>query len=61
MEKIQPISREAIIARINQIDNQFKITEPWLHPTLSKLAREREQLVAMANAKFGLKLKHEWR
>ena len=55
------MSREAIIARINQIDNQFKITEPWLHPTLSKLAREREQLVAMANAKFGLKLKHEWR
>ena len=61
MAKEQGLTREAIIARINQIDNRFKNTEPWLHPTLSKLAREREKLVATANEKFGLKLKHEWR
>ena len=32
-----------ILKRINEIDQNFGSTEPWLHSTLSKLAREREE------------------
>jgi hypothetical protein len=32
-----------------------------VHPTLSKLARERELLVGQANKQFDAGLKHEWR
>ena len=45
----------------SEIDQKFGSTEPWLHSTLSKLAREREELVALSNHKFGTHLKHEWR
>jgi hypothetical protein len=50
----QSVTREAILKRIVEIDRKFEATEPWLHPTLSKLAREREELVAISNEKFGL-------
>lgn len=55
------VTLEAIVKRISEIDRKFLSTEPWLHSTLSKLAREREQLVALSNAKFATNLKHEWR
>jgi hypothetical protein len=45
MQKQKPITREAILKRINEIDRKSQFTEPWLHSTLSKLARERELLV----------------
>ena len=61
MRKQQQVTLEAIIKRINEIDRKFVSTETWLHPTLSKLAREREQLVALSNEKFATHLKHEWR
>jgi hypothetical protein len=57
----QQVTREAILRRINEIDRKFEETEPWLHRTLSKLAREREQLVAFANKRFDARLNHEWR
>ena len=56
-----PISREAILQRIAEIDHKFKQTDPWLHSTLAKDARERELLVAKANKLFNARLKHEWR
>jgi hypothetical protein len=52
---------KAILARIKEIDLKFRSTEPWLHPTLSKLARERELLVEQANRDFKVGLKHDWR
>jgi hypothetical protein len=33
------VTRETIRKRIKEIDRKFQSTEPWLHPTLSKLAR----------------------
>ena len=56
-----PISLEAILQRIAEIDHKFKQTAPWLHSTLAKDARERELLVAKANKQFNAGLKHEWR
>jgi len=56
-----PNSREAILQRIAEIDHKFKQTDPWLHSTLAKHARERELLVAKANREFDAALKHEWR
>jgi hypothetical protein len=56
-----PISLEAILHRIAEIDQKFKLTDTWLHPTLAKCARERELLVAKANKQFNAGLKHEWR
>jgi hypothetical protein len=53
--------RKAILNRIAEIDQKFKVAEPWLHPSLAKLAREREELVALSNEKFGTNLRHEWR
>jgi hypothetical protein len=38
------VTRETIHKRIKEIDRKFQSTEPWLHPTLSKLARECELL-----------------
>jgi hypothetical protein len=61
MRKEQLVTREAILKRIKEIDQKFASTEPWLHSTLSKLAREREELVAFSNSKFGTHLNHEWR
>jgi hypothetical protein len=61
MRKQQQVTREAILKRIKEIDRKFQSTEPWLHPTLSKLARERELLVEQANTQFKAGLKHEWR
>jgi hypothetical protein len=61
MRKEQQVTREGILKRINEIDQKFGSTAPWLHSTLSKLAREREELVALSNQKFGTRLKHEWR
>jgi hypothetical protein len=61
MRNEQLVTREAILKRINEIDRKFGSTEPWLHSTLSKLAREREELVALSNHRFGTHLKHEWR
>jgi len=61
MRKEQLVTREAILKRITEIDQKFASTEPWLHSILSKLAREREELVALSNNKFGTHLKHEWR
>ncbi len=61
MRNEQLATSEAILKRINEIDRKFEATEPWLHSTLSKLAREREELVALANHKFGTHLKHQWR
>ena len=55
------ISREAILQRVAEIDHKFKQTDPWLHSTLAKDARERELLVAEANKQFHAGLKHEWR
>jgi hypothetical protein len=49
------------LKRIKEIDAKFQATEGWLHPTLSKLARERELLVEQANKQFDAGLKHEWR
>jgi hypothetical protein len=61
MPKQKPATREAILKRIKEIDAKFQSTEPWLHSTLWKLARERELLVEQANAQFKAGLKHEWR
>jgi hypothetical protein len=61
MQDEQLVTREGILKRINEIDRKFQATEPWLHPMLSKLAREREVLVALSNDKFGTHLKHDWR
>jgi hypothetical protein len=61
MREQPQVTLAAIVERINEIDRKFVSTEPWLHSTLSKLAREREQLVALSNAKFATNLKHEWR
>jgi hypothetical protein len=61
MSKQKQVTREAILKRIKEIDRKFRSTEPWLHPTLSKLARERELLVEQANEQFNEGLKHEWR
>jgi len=61
MQNEQLVTREAIFKRINEIDRKFQATEPWLHSMLSKLAREREELVALSNDKFGTRLEHEWR
>jgi hypothetical protein len=61
MSKQKQVTREAILKRIKEIDRKFRSTEPWLHPTLSKLARERELLVEQANKQFNAGLKHEWR
>jgi hypothetical protein len=55
------ITREGIVRRIREIDQKFEQTEPWLRSTLTKLAREREELVALSNKKFGTHLKHQWR
>jgi hypothetical protein len=57
----QMLRYQAILKRIKEIDLKFHSTEPWLHPTLSKLARERELLVEEANKDFKAGLKHEWR
>jgi hypothetical protein len=57
----QKLRYQAIIKRIKEIDLKFQSTETWLHPTLSKLARERELLVEQANREFKAGLKHEWR
>jgi hypothetical protein len=57
----KPMTREAILKRINEIDRKFQSTEPWLHSMLAKLARERELLVEQANRQFKAGLKHEWR
>ena len=43
------VTREVILKRIKEIDRKFQSTEPWLHPTLSKLSLEREVLVKQAN------------
>jgi hypothetical protein len=56
-----PISREAILQRIAEIDHKFEQTDPWLHSMLAKDARERELLVAKANQLFNARLKHKWR
>ena|SRR6516165_1093742 len=56
-----PISREAILRRIAEIDQKFKQTDSWLHSILAKDARERELLVAEANRRFDAGFKHEWR
>jgi hypothetical protein len=61
MRNEQLATREGIFQRITEIDRKFASTEPWLHSTLSKLAREREELVELSNNKFGTHLKHEWR
>jgi hypothetical protein len=61
MRKEKLVTREAILKRIVAIDRKFEATEPWLHTALSKLAREREELVAISNEKFGTHLRHEWR
>jgi hypothetical protein len=62
MQKQQrPMTRAAILKRINEIDCKFQSTEPWLHSMLSKLARERELLVEQANRRFKAGLQHEWR
>jgi hypothetical protein len=61
MQKQKPLMYKAILARIKEIDLKFRSTEPWLHPTLSKLARERELLVEQANRDFKVGLKHDWR
>jgi hypothetical protein len=61
MQKQKPLTRQAILKRIAEIDAKFQATEGWLHPTLSKLARERELLVEQANKQFKAGLKHEWR
>ena len=61
MQKQKPITREAILKRINEIDRKFQSTEPWLHSMLSKLAREREPLVEQANRHYKIGLKHQWR
>jgi hypothetical protein len=61
MQKQNQVTREAILRRIKEIDRKFQSTEPWLHPMLSKLARERELLVEQANKQFKAGLKHEWR
>ena len=61
MSRQKQVTREAILKRIKEIDRKFRSTEPWLHPTLSKLARERELLVEQANKQFNAGLKHEWR
>jgi hypothetical protein len=61
MQNQQRVTREAIFQRINEIDRKFQATEPGLHGALSKLAREREELVALANKKFDERIKHEWR
>jgi hypothetical protein len=61
MQKQKPITREAILKRINEIDRKFQSTEPWLHSTLSKLARKRELLVEQANRKYKTGLNHQWR
>jgi hypothetical protein len=61
MPKQKQITRQAILKRIAEIDAKFQATEGWLHPTLSKLARERELLVEQANEQFKVGLKHEWR
>jgi hypothetical protein len=45
MPKQKPVTRDAILKRIKEIDVKFRSTEPWLHSTLAKLARERELLV----------------
>jgi hypothetical protein len=58
MRKEELVTREAVLKRISEIDQKFASTEPWLHSTLSKLAREREEL---SNNKFGTHLKNEWR
>ena len=57
----QKLRYQAIIKRIKEIDLKFQSTETWAHPTLSKLARERELLVEEANKQFQAGLKHEWR
>ena len=61
MPKQKQITRQAILRRIAEIDAKFQATEGWLHPTLSKLARERELLVEQANTQFNAGLNHEWR
>jgi hypothetical protein len=61
MQNERLVTREAIQRRISEIDRKFHATEPGLHSMLSKLAREREELVARSNDKFGTHLTHEWR
>ena len=61
MRNEQLATREGILQRITEIDRKFASTEPWLHSTLSKLARERVELVELSNNKFGTHLKPEWR
>jgi hypothetical protein len=50
--KPTPISCEAILERIAEIDHKFKQTESWLHSMLANDARERELLVAEPNGRF---------
>lgn len=61
MQNEQLVTREGILKRISEIDRKFEETEPWLHSMLSKHAREREELVALSNDKFGTHLTHQWR
>ena len=58
---LTPISLEAILRRIAEIDHKFEQTDCWLHSMLAKDARERELLVAEASGRFDAGLKHEWR
>jgi hypothetical protein len=55
------VTVETIRKHIKEIDRKFQSTEPWLHPTLSRLARECELLVGQANEQFKAGIKHEWR
>jgi hypothetical protein len=50
--KQKQVAREAVLKRIAEIDAKFQATEGWLHPTVSRLARERELLMALANRQF---------
>lgn len=61
MQKQKALTCQAMLTRIKEIDAQFRSTETWLHPALSKLARERELLVEQANRDYKVSLKHEWR
>jgi hypothetical protein len=44
------VTREAIRKHIKEIDRKYQSTEPWLHPTLSRLTRE--LLLGQANKQF---------
>jgi hypothetical protein len=61
MQRHKPLTYQAMLTRIKEIDAKFRSTDTWLHPTLSKLARERELLVEQANRDYKVGLKHEWR